>query len=70
LHLQKIKDTFKDSLIEFDSKKLTKIEIFTRVKMMLEIHPTEKLAYRPPSLAILGQPCSDTEEIADYFSSR
>jgi len=65
LHLQKIKDAFRENLLVLDSSQLSKQEMFTRIKVILEVHPRDRLTYRPPSIAILGQPACGKEAICD-----
>lgn len=67
LHLNKIKVAFKDIMMEIDTTDCTKQEIYQRVKVVLEIKPRDKIAYRSPSIAILGPPCSNKKQIEEHF---
>lgn len=70
LHLQKIKVAFKEILIEIDTAKVEKKLVFQKVKQILEIRPKEKIAYKPPTISILGSPCSNKHIIAKHFNNK
>lgn len=35
------------------------------IKNLLEIRPRERLAYKPPSIAVLGPPCSGKNQVVE-----
>jgi len=41
---------------------------FEDVRNLLEIRPRERLAYKPPSISILGPPCSGKNQVVDHFA--
>lgn len=66
LHLEKIKSAYKDILNVYDVKlSVDTSRIGEEIKNLLEIRPRERLAYKPPSIAVLGPPCSGKNQVVE-----
>lgn len=68
--MTKIRQAFKDVLIDVDSVKKETTDVFMSIKKIMEIYPKDKIAYRPPSIAMLGPIGSGKDKIAEHFSKQ
>lgn len=56
-------------MIEVDTVKKETTDIFISIKKIIDISPKDKIAFRPPSLAIIGPPGSGKDKIGKHFAN-